>query len=882
MTLYGSTGGYRNGLTGTQEWTRIDNVIRGLNGGYGMQLRRCYASSLPANFSSTESYSDVGKRVTSWTFTTPTWGTVANGSRNSDISDFCDTIPAGHYAYIGYFHEPEDQVEKQGWDAAEWVAAQVNLIQSVLAVGNPKVIPAISLMSWTGHPASPRNINLYDPGPDLTTAEQNATVMGQDGYATQPTYTPYGIFDGFTTSWRGLGWSRQAIWECGIQDFSTRTHWFNLLEQYANDRNLEVVTYFHSDTDPDPDTDCWLDLETYDPTALDTWAAIVANNQGADIPAPDPGDPPTEPPPPDPGPETRDSNVIYIYPNGSGLGSGSVGEDAQTETDTDWHVICRDFFHPNTVYARLTKFKEFSFTKTLNDVGFGELIISKADTFVDILIEEPEPDEEGQGILTYPLLFSFMQNGAERFRMIYDGKNKDRAKADAAEQIVLSGTGLAVALEWGITLPFGWPGNTKARARKNEDEEWANLFVSLFNEAQERNEIPDWLSLGFTRTHDSYGNPWETLGDREVECGSSLLDVITSCADSEEFDWIVTQQGVVHAAPILGADLTKKVRFFNAVNVNDTGNSEDRKDLRTVAYVEGTAGRISKVVSDVGTGRWGRRSMYVQADNASRERQRLRVGHGTLRQTRRPNRERTMRVPMQQLDPVTLESMGRTAFVDYAVGDLIGMGARISANTNLPLAQRDVRVQEMAVRVSADGGPEVELMLESRNERFEERVRRLLQLRFGQWSSAKAARLGKVPVANLRDTDAEFPNAGDVLVHDGVEFWKNGKAGIPLTFGYKGTLAAIADDDAMLWPCDGLRRLTRHTAQLRTASSSGPVRLRLKRNDSTVEDLLIPEGETKSRENISVPVTEDDNVSLLIIDPGTGAKNLQYVVETAV
>ena len=876
MTIWGSSGGFRNGLNGLQEWTRVDNEIRDLNGGFGMQMRRTYTSALPANFGASEMAADYGKRASSWTFSAASWANVASGSLNSDIIDFCQSIPNDHLAYVGYFHEPEDQVD-DGWDWEEWRDAQYQFLTSVIAAGMANVIPTFCLMSWTCNPASGRNVDRFDPGlSGLSSGEKAQVVVGQDGYSGSSYRAPYGIFHHTVAEFTDRGYSRFAIWECGVEDDPWRSQWFAALEEYATDDNIEVINYFHSDTNPDPTTDCWLDLETYDPTALDTWAAIIAGNQDIEVPEPVPSA------------ETRASNIIWVYPQttpdgGFIGGGGAIGEDSATETGTDWYVTVRDFFDPDTIYSHLFNYKELSFTKTLSDVGFGELVISREDPFVYIEIEPPEDDEQGKRILFYPLLFSFIQNGAERFRMVYDGKNRDRARADAAEEIILSGTGLGEMLSWGVVLPKGWPGQTKARPRKNKDAVWAALFVTLFEEAQDRGEIPDWLSLGFTRERDSYGNRWEIIGDREIEIGSSLLDVITTASDVEEFDWMVTPRGVVHAAPILGADLSQQVRFFTAVTNNEVGATEDRKDLRTVAYVEGVAGRISKVVSNLGTERWGKRAIYLRSEEASSERQRMRVGFGTLKQTKRPTRERHVTVPLRQTD-ADGNSVGRTAFIDYGVGDLVGLGPRIHAELLVPREQRDVRVQEIAVRVSADGGePTVELGVEHRLERFEQRVRRLLQLRFGQWSIAKAAREGKVPVANLRDTDAEFPAAGETLVFDdqaddGDGLWKNGLPKDPWRFWYNAPITTTVVSK-MYASCDSNRIIRRVSARLGDPSTSGPVTLRLKRNDIGVHTLSIPAGSKRAREVVHIPVTEDDELSVDIIATGSGAGYLQYMAE---
>lgn len=558
----------------------------------------------------------------------------------------------------------------------------------------------------------------------------------------------------------------------------------------------------------------------------------------------------------------------------------SIPPDAPADRPlTGWWVDIRDFFTPSTILYSVHTFQQLSFTRPLNDTGYGQVTFSRQDPILDVIIATDDPDE-GQALLTFPSYWSFMYDGAERFRMVYEGKAKDRAKAGEPENVTITGSGRAVELGWAIVLPRDWPTNTKARRRRHQDSPWAALFVLLFDEAKARGEI-ERLSLSFTATHDSYGQPWTILGDREIEVGTTLLDVLQTAADVEEFDWVVTPKGKIHAAPELGQDLSDTIRFFPAVNVNEASNIEDRRDIRNRIYVEGTAGRISVVDGEVSQARWGMRAMYLRSEEASSERQRLRVARGTLRQTRRPSREKTARVPIEHLDPITGQSYGKRLFIDYGLGDTIGLGTKIDLEGD-PRPSRDVKVQEVAVNVQ-DGQTDVELVFEARAERLLERARRILQQRFGAWSSSKTARVGKVPVANLRDTDAEFPAGGDSLVYDpdadlGDGLWKSGRALIPLVFWYQGSLRAVSSQ--MFLPIDGTRKIRRITARFGTASTSGPVVLELRRNGHLIHTLSVAAGNTRKREGqLSIPITEDDDLSVDIADPGTGAANLQYVVE---
>ena len=743
MTIYGASAGMP-GYNGQASVQAIDQWFGGI------KIFRAFDPDFPSKWNGTGKAKYTPSGCICWhSFKSPSIPAAAQGQQNSAFYNFLMSIPENQDVWITMNHEPEDNQESGQFTIPQWQSAQNHLFDQVDQViqdtGRTNMLKTTVLMSFT-IAGNGRNVEDW--------YNNRVDIMGFDNYRRALLDQIADYVDTKPKPWAIAEWANRdpspqqdSAYAAYINESANR--WENVYPKAPI-----AVCYWEA-------ADGWDYVITpqNQPLSIAAWRNLVTGGT-ATIPDGEDtggtgGEDSSGPPP-----GGLISNIVYID-------LGSVGQGSNYDIDYDgpasrpgsgWEVHIYDLFNPGTRLAQIPRFKEFSFTRPLNDVGSGSVTFSMSDPIRDILLPT-EDQEEGRYLFTFPLYISFVYDGSERFRMIYEGKEKEPLKPEEPEVMTLTGSGRAAEMAWGIVLPANYPSNTKAWARKRQDTTWAQLFVTLWNEAKDRGEIQN-LELAFSRDADSYGVPWSTLGDREVEIGTSLLDLLQTYADAEEFEWLVSPNGRLFAAPVLGQDLSMDVRFFGAVNIQEAGKLEERRDIRNRIYVEGNTGRISMAESGASQERWGLRAMYLRSEEAKTERQRMRVALGTLRQTKRPQRENSIKVPMDQRDPVTDESYGRALFTDYHLADTIGFGPRIEPRFGEPKPSRDVKVQEIGINVK-DGHTDVELLFETRAERMAERAKRLLQQRFGAWSSAKTARMGKSPVSNLRDTDAEFPIPGE-------------------------------------------------------------------------------------------------------------------------
>lgn len=281
MTVWGTSAGARNGRNGNEEWTYIDNVVKGLNGGYGHKARRSYDQKVPTNFNNCPAASDIGKRVSAFSIHTTEssdtgWLAMANGNYDSALRSLVNSVPSGHKVYLIYSHEPEND---GGSPQTLWRPAWARFAKVVLDCGNSNVVPTFNLMAYTWDAAS-RNPNDYNPARNMTSAEVAACLGTVDAY-TRPVEGLFGEPYADIISWgfRGFG-----IMEMGQADDPSIASWMLDVEDWVNAHpKTEIACWWHSGFAGSEQF--WLDTTN---DGLETWADIIGRNQGANIPVTQP------------------------------------------------------------------------------------------------------------------------------------------------------------------------------------------------------------------------------------------------------------------------------------------------------------------------------------------------------------------------------------------------------------------------------------------------------------------------------------------------------------------------------------------------------------------------------------------------------------------
>lgn len=162
------------------------------------------------------------------------WAGLANGTFDSRINGFIDSIPAGHTCYLIINHEPENDGTPSASQKAAWRNGQARAANIIAARNDPRCEFAVCLMGWTWQPASGRNPNDWNPNDapnvTMTQAALDRTIFAPDDYTK--------ILNSSGTSYQTMASRFDPIWEdassWGFKRFAISEHSLN------NDINAPV------------------------------------------------------------------------------------------------------------------------------------------------------------------------------------------------------------------------------------------------------------------------------------------------------------------------------------------------------------------------------------------------------------------------------------------------------------------------------------------------------------------------------------------------------------------------------------------------------------------------------------------------------------------
>jgi len=258
-----------SGLNYKQSWDLLDTAVGPLG------CRRSYSSGLVTNFLSTVAAIDAGKRASVFSFKTD-WTMMALGQHSNDVWNLVQSIPAGHLAYLCWFHEPEND-----GSAAAFVPAFQQFSRAVRAANRPNVKVTLILMTWTWNPASGRNPADWWPGAEYVDA------VGLDGYnpydpavANSKWKTFSTIFETAVDWMRGRGVKEVGVAEFGCKertgDVNAKANWLLDAAGWADAQRLSFVCYFDSDVGDSAGAGWWLRTST---NATQTFREIAASHR---------------------------------------------------------------------------------------------------------------------------------------------------------------------------------------------------------------------------------------------------------------------------------------------------------------------------------------------------------------------------------------------------------------------------------------------------------------------------------------------------------------------------------------------------------------------------------------------------------------------------
>lgn len=228
------------------------------------EVVRLYSSDLPEPLAG--SVSDVGRIPAVVSFKADPASVVA-GDYDDSLAGWFASAPADRLTFWAYFHEPEDDVERGSFTAAQFRAAWQHIDGLADEAGNPDLRSTVILMCWTLNPQSGRTWTDYV---DSDTADVVAWDCYNHGWKTGA-YLPPAEILGRSVQASAEAGSSWGIAELGSQlavgdDGVGRAAWLESVGAYARDEQAVFVTYFDSpvggtfELDDEPTQEAFRDL----------------------------------------------------------------------------------------------------------------------------------------------------------------------------------------------------------------------------------------------------------------------------------------------------------------------------------------------------------------------------------------------------------------------------------------------------------------------------------------------------------------------------------------------------------------------------------------------------------------------------------------------
>lgn len=301
-------------------------------------------------------------------------------------------------------------------------------------------------------------------------------------------------------------------------------------------------------------------------------------------------------------------------------------------------------------------------------------------------------------------------------------------------------------------------------------------FSRYLAASQARGTIP-YVTTSWHPTKDSAGATWSSNPGASVEEGNDLLKVLQAFASAQQATW--------YMSPDFRLDIRQKVwleseqdptlQFHKESKVvfHETGSQLFRERTRTredvANYIVGrtSSGEYAIVKDDDSIEDYQRRELYISQGQTSD----LAVTGSLLSSTLESVKEEknSWRIKVASDQP------GRRVFVDYGVGDWIGIENSETGNIDA------WKVVGIAISVSEEGETDLELTLQSRLELLAERLKLQIERLGGSSNTAGIAISNPVTAAtliqqarlsSLLDVTLSDPADGDVLTYNKAGgFW---------------------------------------------------------------------------------------------------------------
>jgi hypothetical protein len=198
---------------------------------------------------------------------------VLAGEHDAALREWFANAPVSYDVYWSLHHEPEDEIEKGAFTAAQYRTAWRRVAALADEVGSERLRATLIVMNYTFTPKSGREIEDYYPGDGVL------DVIAVDAYNTswrRGEFLPAEVIVGPGADYAaakgtGFGIAELGSRFVGDRDGKQRARWLRQVAEEARVRGAEFVTYWNSKARS-------VDYRLTDPAAAGAWREVVASS----------------------------------------------------------------------------------------------------------------------------------------------------------------------------------------------------------------------------------------------------------------------------------------------------------------------------------------------------------------------------------------------------------------------------------------------------------------------------------------------------------------------------------------------------------------------------------------------------------------------------
>lgn len=391
-----------------------------------------------------------------------------------------------------------------------------------------------------------------------------------------------------------------------------------------------------------------------------------------------------------------------------------------------WEVRVLDYKDFTTPVAAISEFSELTVSPQLNDSGAGSITLDVDSPFWSTILLNGRPATD---LKEYEYLIEAYQDGILRFQFLATNTDEQIVDEGATRQITISGPGIGHVLTWACIMPKYFPPATDALPAPNSTEnayvgfpvQWSamRIWLACLELAKARGTIR-FVTPMFTESTDSGGAPWEVVQTVEAVAapnepyrptpGTNLLDLLNKHTGqdlteyfAERTEWFMWPGFKLDVRKVIGVHREALVVFYEG-QLYSKERTRARDDIANYVVSVDVYGHTSFSADPASIARWNQREQLQNNNtNVTDPARRTAIGQVTLAQHKDEKSQWTIQVPYDE--------PGRKVFVDYDIGDWIGISTYSPDTTSTIEAYR---VLAITVKCDADTlNPTLELTLES-------------------------------------------------------------------------------------------------------------------------------------------------------------------------